>query len=374
MMIEEIRNKFETDDNFRGISIAVIAVVAGILLVAAVSLIFAKFTTVADKTSFIINDAFYVVINRDEAVYNEETGADDFNIYMTAFNFSTPPSYEDVNETGWDENTPTTDQLSEDEINNLNYYESERINEKTANELAKEMSQMKSVSAYMDVYALQGTSELKLPVAYEDVYGDEEDPDYVGTPTIFGNAKSGQWYSFEMTVSLKDTSPMKLYFMPNSELMPNAEPVVITFEVACKMSPEMRAKADAANKEIAEKQAAESIEMPACSIKLVDGWYAETERTANVKLKNPRFAEGTISISYSSSTDAKSLVESLNARSETPMTISETTISGHLYYRSDRVDNSVLLVTDGKNGHAIQINITGLSFDDAYSLISNLTF
>ena len=374
-MINKIRDKFETNDNFRNISIAVIVVVLVMLLFWAASPLLSKFTTVADKQSFYIDDTFYVVINHDEAVYNEESGADDFHIYMTAFNYSPPRTdYQDINETGWDENTPTTDQLSEEEKNSLNYYESEKINEKTINEVTKELSQSKSVSAYVDVAAYQGTTELKLPVAYEDLYGDENDESYEGTPTIFENVKSGESYSFDLVVQLKDSSHMTLNFVPNPTLIPDAEPIFITFDVSQRLSPQMREKVDQQNKEIAEKQSVESINMPACTVNLLDGWYAEREFKANVKLANPKYPDASISISYSSSMKADKLMDNLNSQSTNPVDISQITIKGKTYYRADRTDGSILLTTDGIAGNAVQIIIIGVTYDQALPILESLTF
>lgn len=374
-MINKIRDKVETKNNFLNISIAVIVVALVLLLFWAASPLLSKFTTVADKQSFYIDDTFYVVINHDEAIYNEDNDTDDFHIYMTAYNYSQPNSnYQDINETGWDENTPTTDQLSEEEKNSLNYYESEKINEKTINEVAKELSQSKSVSAYVDVVAYQGTTELKLPVAYEDLYGDENDENYEGTPTIFENVKSGESYSFDLVVQLKDSSPMTLNFVPNPTLIPDAEPIFITFDVSRRISPQMREKVDAQNKEIAKKQSVESIIMPACAVNLVDGWYAEKEFRANVKLVNPKYPDASISISYSSSMKADKLMESLNSQSTNPVDVSQITIKGKTFYRVDRTDGSILLTTDGIDGNALQIIIIGVTYEQALPLLEYLTF
>ena len=111
------------------------------------------------------------------------------------------------------------------------------------------------------------------------------------------------------------------------------------------------------------------------TIKLVDGWYPDEQMNANIRLKNDKFKDSQLSISYDSSGNAKSVAEmSRSWVSSSAPAVETIDINDQTYYYFSSSSSTFVLTTDGPNNLVFKITGQNLSLDDARSLIENLEF
>lgn len=350
--------------------LAVVIIFAIIWLLFVVG-VFKLNATTANISTFNIGNAFDCKVNRDEIIHDDETDSDYFVAYFTAHYYGPEVNnqIEEQNTTGYDENTPTADQLSEEEQEQLSNEEIERINEKTINEYSKRLAKKRTAGEFVDVGATQNGRELEEPtnVVREGAGND------TNNSSLHKGAASGESYDFYIMYTLRNLDPVTVYFFPTSE-DGEYDTVEIIFNISERFTFNMLGEKLAENFEISQKQSVKTIEFKAADINLVDGWYADSEAVSLVRLKNPKFGDATLDFNFSSSVNAQQLAQETAAWTSPAPEISQITINGRTYYYFSRDNNSFVICTNGKSNLPLRIMGSGLSLDDAMPLLKQLTF
>lgn len=239
--------------------IVISCIIGALIFTIAIELFLTIGQTSANPREFTLNDNIRVSVKKDVLIYNEEKKQDDIYIYMTAENVGgVPEPLELENTTGYDENTPISDQLSEEDIQDLDYYETEKINEKTINEYQQEMHKYNDIDSEALVEAFQDSRELEEPINIERPY-----PQFQSNyEALSGLIQPGESYEFALVFSLISKSEMILRFRPSIKEGSEGSPenIDIHFTIEGKQSTQMQAKTDEENKLIKEKQSAEYVE------------------------------------------------------------------------------------------------------------------
>ena len=288
---------------------SILAVVLGALVVLTIVLfatgVLKLQPTTADITSFNIGDSFDCRVNRDYVAHDDETDTDYFVAYFSA-NYYGPEvnrEVEEQNTTGYDENTPTADQLSEEEQEQLSNEEIERVNEKTINEFNKRLAKKRTAGEFVEVAGLQDNYILEEPNNLVRSGAGNDD----NASSLHKGAASGDTYEFYVIYTLQNFDPVTVVFLPNTE--GNDDIIEITFDISkhFKFSSILRNFEEGI--EVAQKQAVKTVEFKAADINLVDGWYADSEAVSLVRLKNPKFGDATLDFNYSSSVTPQRLAQ-----------------------------------------------------------------
>lgn len=327
--------------------------------------------TTADITNFKVGDAFDVSVNRDIIVHDDENNADNLIVYFSAKNFGpeVDNKIEVQNTTGYDDNTPTADQLSEEEQENLTNEEIEKINEKTINEANKRLNNKRTAGEFIDISAIQDKHALLEPDYLERVGAGNA----TNLDSLHKGAESGSSYDFYVAFTLNNMDKVTLLVRNYSS--ENNDNFEINFDIAKHFSFKKHQANEPVQKSNHENNYdGQKIEFRAANITLVDGWYVDTQAQSIVQLKNDRFEKGSIDINYSSSDSALQLAQETASWSQPAPEISEIKIGNKDYYYFTKSDGYFVLCTTGKSNLPLRIMCSGITLDDAKPIIESLSF
>lgn len=325
----------------------------------------------ANTTYFRVADMFDCQIT-DEYIHHEDETNTDYLVVNFISSYDGPAidrKIDQQNTTGYDENTPTSDQLTEEEQENLSNEEIDKINEKTINELNKRLAKKRTMGEFVDVFASQNNRALDEP--------SDLDREGAGNATNYDSlhkgAESGDSYEFMLVYTLKNFDPVTLTFYPTGSNDVDKE-FDIVFNIYQHDFIGYLVSLFNNAIDIFMKQNVHFIDFKAAKINLVDGWYADTEGRAVVRLMNPKYSGATLDINYDTASSAEELAKKTAALQTPVPDVSEMEIAGRTYYYFDKASDSFALCSDGKSGVKLRIIGTGLSLDDARSFIESLEF
>ena len=253
-----------------------------------------------DVKTFQLGEFFEVEIYNDEVVFDSEKGVDVLLVYVRATHIGDKP---------WPFSSSA----------NVNVFDS------TGEKLRFSYIEDDKGNTITDLSAAD--TELESGDSIELVYGWEL-ADYDLVTVSFGG----------FTSSVEDTE--------------------IVFDVAGRQTE--GAKAVAA--ELEEKKNAGEIEIQDCTIKLADGWYADSSSDTKAKLKNDELGNGYVEVScLTIAESAEAEREKLNSNFGGDKPLDTVTINGQEYYRLIPNDTQFILLADTSAGDSV-IKIYGMHF------------
>lgn len=344
-------------------------IIAGVVVFLIFSSLFALYYFInaglsnsADVEQFKIAGIFDCKILTSNVVYDNENKTDTFQVKMSVTNIGQdePITYDNENV---NENTPTLDDLTEEQKARMSEEEMQAVNIKTIIEKTKHIANKKIFTDYVSVVALQNDKLLN-----ESNIERDNGANSVKESLGYG-VKSGETQEFTLVFNLNaNNRDVSIRFVPivqsdgdeqESEQIVNFKLDKNSFGCSSKNSSEIN-NSDAKNSPVK----SDFIEFHGVVFNLLKGWEKVSEASVALKLENPNVSGASIEISYSSNMSADELAKTTAKWSNNENNISQIQINNINYYYYERPGNSFTLCRDIAPGESIRIAVNNVSFEE----------
>lgn len=320
--------------------------------------------TSADITQFKISPYLKCTIDKDEVFYNEKDSSDNLRIYFTLENVDEVSDYD--KKLLDDDNIPTADQVTEEQSRELTFEQMEKINQKTILKQTGSNLGAHSISEYAQVFCMQNRK-----LIYDsDIERDESlRPNEDQYAILLQPKETNQ---FCVCYKLFDDNEVTWSFFPRQENIPElGNGVDVHFNIKGKASKEMNEKKAEEFNSVKEKQSIANYDFQDMKLHLVDGWYVDVESSSNLLLKNPKYTDAKVNITYNSSQNAEKVANEAITRLGN-VELKTVQIKDYTYYMYEKKNTSIVLCLDSGVNGSFRIAVDGIDFDTVKPLLENI--
>lgn len=345
---------------------AAVAVIVVIAICVACFVFFFK-STCADITEIDVNQKFHCTITRDELVFDEEAQCDNFVIYMTFKNNEDPKSaIKDRDD------LPTSDEVSPEEESKMSQEEKDAINQKSIEVFKEKVAKRKSPLRNCNFMASQDGMQLI------DAVCDRPSGNTSNETELDRNVDAGQSLDVVLIYQLRSHNDVKMLFNPIQltnedgslrDLPGNTE---VTFRLNHRSSDGYKAVFGDEQQQIREKQEATKASLPAVDVYLVDGWYAEVDDGTGIRLKNQKFEDAKIQITYSSNETARQQFDYYTSAASPKPDAEMQTFGNNSFIKYQPKDSSIYFFADCPNKMSIMVQLTNVQPNDVTNFLKSL--